>query len=183
MAAVFFGLEHDANRVPTGRMIAYREYHPATKREVEVHARAILQGEPRIPLCAGGSKSEDEWRARFAAAGLPIRLPPINDVEVGIDTVYATIVKGQFLVMDHLTGLLDELASYSRVLDPSGETTDAIEDKSDYHYLDCVRGIVTYLKRGGTLTWDAAPDPRARSMMSRAPEGVFGRQDEENRKW
>ena len=39
----------------------------------------------------------------------------------------------------------DEKAAYSRVLDDDGEPTDEIEDKADYHIMDCERYIWSYL--------------------------------------
>jgi len=48
-------------------------------------------------------------------------------------------------VFDHLAAYFDEKESYSRVLDEQGETTDEIEDKSDYHIMDCERYLWAYL--------------------------------------
>ena len=85
--------------------------------------------EPRIPLCAGGSKSEGQWRREFAAggtvngvrvAGIPIHgpaKPEVQSIEVGINRVFAAFALNQILVFDHLHRFLDELQSYSRELD------------------------------------------------------------------
>ena len=55
-----------------------------------------MEAEPRIPTCAGGSKSEGQWRREFAAggtvngvrvAGIPIHgpaVPEVQSIEVGI---------------------------------------------------------------------------------------------------
>src|ERR1035438_5015816 len=77
----------------------------------------LMKGEPRIPLCAGGSKSEGQWRREFAAGGtvggvrvpgLPIHGPAQSDVEVGIDRVWGAFNNNKLLVFDDLHGLLDE---------------------------------------------------------------------------
>jgi hypothetical protein len=112
---------------------------------------------PRIPLCAGGSKSEGQWRREFAAggtvnsvrvAGIPIHGPPKPEtqmVSVGINRVFGAFALNQILVFDDLHGLLDELQSYSYELDEMGEPTEKIEAKESFHLLDSVRYILGYL--------------------------------------
>jgi hypothetical protein len=92
--------------------------------------------EPRIPTCAGGSKSEGQWRREFAAGGtvngvgvpgIPIHgpsKPEVQSIEVGINRVFAAFALNQILVFDDLHGFLDELQSYSRELDEMGEPTE-----------------------------------------------------------
>jgi len=158
----------------TGRLYAYREYR-AGGRTAREHARHLLAGEPGIPYCVGGSKSEGQWRDEFTAAGLPVREPEISDVEVGITRVYGAIKRDEVMVFSDLAGLRAELGSYSRVLDERGEPTKDIEDKSDYHHLDAVRYILGYLKPdivAGTIG-TARPGTPGRSIVSEAPEGVF----------
>ena len=46
------------------------------------------------------------------------------------------------IVFSDLAGLLDELGSYSRAVDDAGNTTEEIEDKAAYHFLDACRYIV-----------------------------------------
>lgn len=145
-AALFLAEEQGLNGQPTGRYFAYREHHPGAKKAPEEHVRAILAGEPMQPYCVGGSSSEDEWRDKFASAGLPVHEPPVKDVEVGIDTVYAACVRGELVVFDNLVKLLDQLASYSRELDDAGEPTEKIEGKASYHLLDCLRYVLVHLK-------------------------------------
>ena len=113
--------------------------------------------EPRIPTCAGGSKSGGQWRREFAAggtvnrvrvAGIPIRgaaKPEVQSIEVGINSVFAAFALNQILVFDDLHGLLDELQSYSRELDEMGEPTEKIEAKETFHMLDAVWYVISYL--------------------------------------
>src|SRR5262245_11753121 len=170
-AAVFFA-EEVANGNPTGKLYAYREYK-AGGRTAAGHAAALLAGEPGIPQCVGGSKSEGQWRDEFRAAGLPVREPAVAEVEVGIDRVYGTIQRGELYVFDDLAGLLDELGSYSRELDDMGEPTEKIADKETYHELDATRYCLGWLKGGAVHFGTSLPDPSSRSLIADAPEGVF----------
>src|ERR1022692_3053677 len=147
---------------PTGRLFAYREYR-AGDRSAADHCYHLMKGdqlippEPRIPTCAGGSKSEGQWRREFAArgtvngvrvAGIPIHgsaKPETQVVEVGINRVFAAFALNQILVFDDLHGFLDELQSYSRELDEMGEPTEKIEAKETFHLLDAVRYVISYL--------------------------------------
>lgn len=152
-AAVFLAEEQNEKGTATGRYIAYREYL-AGGRTAKEHATIWKHNEPKAPRVIGGAKSEGQWRQEFSAAGLPIGEPLVSDVEVGIDRVYGAIKEGKLLVMSHLTGLLEQLRTYSRVLDERGEPTPAIEDKETFHYLDALRYIGTRLFRptkGGGL--------------------------------
>lgn len=129
----------------TSRLYAYREYL-AGGRTAKDHAGALLAGEPMVPQCVGGSKSEGQWRQEFRAGGLPVMEPAVIDVEVGIQRVYGTHKRGELFVFDDLTGYLDQKLSYSRVLDANGEPTEAIRDKNTYHYLDAERYILGWLR-------------------------------------
>ena len=109
--------------------------------------------EPHIPTCAGGSKSEGQWRREFAAGGtvsgvrvpgIPIHgpaKPEVQSIEVGINRVYAAFVLNQILVFEDLVGFLDELQSYSHELDEMGEPTEKIQAKETFHLLDAVRYV------------------------------------------
>ncbi len=136
---------HCGEEQETGRVIAYREYLEGNRTAKE-HAEHLLRGEPRIPTACGGSKSEQQWRDEFRRAGLPIKPPPISEVEVGIDRVFGMIANGQLIVMDHLEGLLGQLGTYSREVDDAGEPTEKIADKSSAHWCDSLRYIAAYLK-------------------------------------
>jgi hypothetical protein len=131
---------------PTGRYYLYREYL-AGGRTGAGHAAKLLSGEPTMPICVGGSKSEGQWRREFRAGGLPIREPDISEVEVGINRVYGGFKTNKLIIFDDLAGLLDEVRSYSRKLDAAGEPTEQIEDKETYHRLDALRYIGGWLFR------------------------------------
>lgn len=141
-AGVFF-----AEEPVSGRLFAYREYK-AGSRSAGEHAQHLLKGEVMIPTCVGGSKSEGQWRQEFALGGLPVLPPAVSDVEVGIDRTYGLVKQHKILWFNDLPGVLDQLASYSRELDPNGEPTEKIADKETFHYLDAVRYIIGYIATG-----------------------------------
>ena len=134
-----------AEEPSTDRLYAYREYK-AGGRTAKDHVKALLKGEPMILTCVGGSKSEGQWRQEFRSAGLPVREPPISDVEVGIDRVYGAHARGEIYVFDDLSGYLEEKLTYSRELDENGEPTEKIEDKEAFHYMDAERYVISRLR-------------------------------------
>ena len=69
----------------------------------------------------------------------------MKEVEVGIDRTYELFKTNRLYVFDDLTGLIDELGSYSRELDENQEPTEVIEDKAKYHRLDALRYICSHL--------------------------------------
>lgn len=147
-AGLFYAAEPKTNR-----LYLYREYK-AGGRTAKDHAAKLIAGEPMIPTCVGGSKSEGQWRQEFRDGGLPVQAPPISDVEVGIDRVYGAHARNEIYVFDDLSGYLEEKMTYSRKLDENGEPTEVIEDKSSFHFMDSERAIMSKLKQptGGPAT-------------------------------
>jgi hypothetical protein len=123
------------------KVYVYREYFGGG-RTAAGHAQELLRGEPGVPVTAGGAKSEQQWRDEFAAAGLPVYEPTIHGVEVGIDRVYGAFQERRLVIFADLHGLLDELRSYSRVVNDLWEATEEIESKEHYHRLDALRYIL-----------------------------------------
>lgn len=142
---LFYAEELGEAGVPTGRLYLYREYK-AGGRTAADHAKKLLEGEPMVPTCVGGSKSEEQWRSEFRSGGLPVQEPPISDVEVGIDRVYGAHARGEIFVFDDLSGYLEEKMTYSRKLDENGEPTEEIEDKSRFHHMDAERYVIAHLR-------------------------------------
>jgi hypothetical protein len=64
-AALFY-----AEEPGTKRLFLYREYH-AGSRTAKEHAVAMLDGEPMVPFCVGGSKRRASGGASFAWPGCP----------------------------------------------------------------------------------------------------------------
>lgn len=122
------------------RYYCYRQYKGSGRTAAE-HKAALLKDEPFSPLAFGGAKSENQWRDEFGATGLPVNLPEVSEVEIGINRVYGGFKKNQLFIFDDIIDLLDELGSYSRELDDEGQPTEKIENKSIYHFLDSLRYI------------------------------------------
>lgn len=85
----------------------------------------------------------------FRAAGLPVSEPRVADVEVGIDRVYGLIKSDRLYVFNTCARLIDELGRYSRELDDEGEPTEKIANKNEYHLLDALRYVGSFLAEGG----------------------------------
>lgn len=127
------------------RLYLYRVYH-AGDRSAKDHTKALLRAEDRLPQACGGSHSEGQWRMEFKQAGLNVLEPPIKDVEVGIDRVYAAFANDMLFIFDDLDGMREEIMTYSRELDDFGEPTEKIEDKATFHRLDALRYIIARLR-------------------------------------
>jgi hypothetical protein len=124
-----------------GRYFLYREYWQGGK-TAKQHTAAMLFGEETRPSeVFGGAASEGQWRSEFTQAGLFVARPPVSEVEVGINRVYGAFQKRQLYIFDTCPMTLDQVASYSRVLDDSGQPTEAIADKETFHLLDALRYI------------------------------------------
>jgi hypothetical protein len=153
-AGLFYAGEMADGR-PTERLYLYRTYK-AGGRTAGDHAEALLKGEPMVPVCVGGSHSEDQWRQEFRQGGLPVMEPPIKDVEVGIDRVYGAHKRGEILVFDDLVAYREEKTTYSRELNEMGEPTEKIADKSSFHYCDAERYLISHLRGGMVIETDTA---------------------------
>jgi hypothetical protein len=178
-AAVFLAQERNpATRQPTGRFLLYREYPDREgclpgKYAAPTHARRLLKPEAMVPTFVGGAASEDEWRGKFRAAGVPVLEPPISSVEPQIESVYAMLSQGKLLIASDCVGALDQLASYSRELDDDGEPTEKIDNDAAYHYLAALRYVCSWICRGGMAGYTVSPS-RERSAAESLPPGVFG---------
>lgn len=159
-AGIFYAEEPE-----TDRLYAYREYKAGGRTAAE-HAEQLLEGEPMIPTCVGGSKSEGQWRNEFRSGGLPVQEPPISDVEVGIDRVYGAHARGEIFVFDDLAGYLEEKLTYSRELDENGEPTEKIEDKETFHFMDSERYIISKLRAGNMASASSSRDLNESSSSS-----------------
>lgn len=145
-AALFY-----AQDPATGYFYAVHEYLPGAGRTVAEHVtlfKALTQGRTVLQR-RGGSHQEDGPRGEFTAHGWPISEPKVHDVELGISRVYALHKLKKLFVFRDCMHYLDEKRRYSRVLNDRYEPTDAIEDKSDFHLLDClVSGTMVATENG-----------------------------------
>jgi hypothetical protein len=98
----------------------------------------------------GGAKAEVQQRLDWQAAGVPVQGPSLDDVEAGIDRVIAMFKHKRLFVFDSCRGLLDELGTYSREVDESGQALEKIRDRECYHRLDALRYVVQGLQSSRT---------------------------------
>lgn len=137
----------------SGRLVLYREYVPHESRTCREHVVELMKGETHLPdVCAGGSKSEGQWRLDFEAAGYPIREPDQTDVEVGILRTYAQIKSGMIgtlpglIVSSDCKETLEQLANYVRPVDELGNILEGIEEKDTFHLCDSARYLISLLR-------------------------------------
>ncbi len=172
-----------ARASPSSPLHIYAEYL-AGSRTASAHAEHLMAGEPGFELWVGGSKSEGQWRKEFLQAGLHVIEPPISDVEVGIQRVYTMLKTGRMTISSACERLIDELQSYSRVLDEGGEPTEKIEDKEKWHRLDALRYLCAKLCPDDGSAPKLEYHPDSYSEVSKAPAGVFlSDTDDRGRDW
>lgn len=126
----------------------YRESLTGGKstREHVAEARAESKG-LNVRTWHGGSPSETQQRMDWTAAGLRVQPPRVADVESGIDAVIELFRTFRLYVFDDARGVLDELGTYRREVDATGEPTEKIADKSTFHRLDALRYVAQALVR------------------------------------
>jgi hypothetical protein len=179
-AGVFFAEDPEDKR-----LYAYREYH-AGGRTAQQHVQALLAGEPCVPFAVGGAKSEQQWRDEFRAAGLPVAEPDIVEStatqgrnsgprEVGINRVYAAFQRDQIRIFDDLVRTLDDILTYSRKLDESGNPTEEVDDPHSFHAADCVRYVLAHIRKTDMPFVIGLPPEGKGSVIKRAPQGGQGR--------
>lgn len=145
-AAVFY-----AEEPGTGRLFAYREYMGGNK-SIEEHVKELAKYESAgIPYAVGGARSEDQWRLEFGKAGMPVMPPNTDDVDIGIQRVYALHAMGSVIYFDTLSGILDQKGRYRRKRDREGNATDEIDQKNTFHFLDAERYILGTIRPGAGM--------------------------------
>jgi hypothetical protein len=129
---------------------SYLDGNMTTKEHVAKARRFSEFG--RVTQWVGGAGSEDQFRMDWKAQGIHVREPEIRDVESGIDAVTALLKENRLFIFDTEENqpLIEQLRSYSRQLDDSGQITDKIENKQKAHYADCLR----YFAVGTTMRYN-----------------------------
>lgn len=152
--AVNTALVYLAEDVERSAYYLYRESLSGGKTTAE-HANDAKEhtGHERVTTWAGGSKSEGQQRMDWRAAGVNVQDPVIVDVEAGIDRVIALLKHKRLFIFDICVKVLDEIGTYSRVVDENGQPTEKIKDKETFHLLDAIRYIVQHFgfPSGGEL--------------------------------
>lgn len=113
---------------------------------------------PRVVKWSGGADSEDQWRRDLGREGVPIGKPGVSSVDGGIDRVIALIKPRKLRVFKSLKVLRDQIGTYSREVDESGEPTEKIKDKDTFHVLDALRYLVVGFTGGAQPLPDKQPE-------------------------
>lgn len=134
-----------------GQLHVYREYMEPFGITTGGHVKNVLElsRRERIAAAVGGGPSERQARTDWTAAGLPLAESPVKEVWSGIDRVYALFKTMGLVIHGNCENLLSELGSYQRRRNQAGELTDNIKDKDQYHLLDALRYVVSWLTEPG----------------------------------
>lgn len=129
-----------AEDVERGAYYLYRETLEGGQSTKEHAASALSRSSgERVIAWYGGSGSEIQQRLDWLAAGIPVLGPPFDNVESGIDRVIGLLREKRLFVFENCRGVRDEFARYMRKVDQSGQVTEAIRDKENFHRLDGLR--------------------------------------------
>jgi hypothetical protein len=110
-----------------------------SSKEHVAETRKALEGKWPAVTSVGGSWGETQMRYDWIAEGWEMSRPSINDVEVGISTVIEAFKTRKVSISKDCKGLIDEIMTYARVLDGSGNPTNDIADKHSFHRCDALR--------------------------------------------
>jgi hypothetical protein len=150
-----------------GALHVYWEYVEPFGITTGQHAEQILalsgytaRGQPtekaeRIYAWVGGGPSERQQRLDYAGFGLPLVESPVHDVWAGIDHIAGLMHEGRLFIHDCCVNLLSEIGEYRRKQNQrTGEFTDQIENKEQYHGTDSLRYVLGWLTGSGEETQD-----------------------------
>lgn len=132
---------------PAGTMFCYREYLEGNK-SIKQHATDLKgksRGEPIAKKVASPLASERQWRREFSQVGWHLQECNISDVEVGIDRVWAMHQQDKIVYFNTMRGTLREKEEYRRKLDDNQQSTEQIENKEQFHFMDAERYIIADL--------------------------------------
>lgn len=144
-----------AHDLEKDRFVLYRESLSGGQSTPD-HARATLdvEAEENVVGRYGGAPGETQQRADWDAAGAPVFLPAIPDVEAGIERVYGLFKTRRLFIFESCRGVRDELGSYRRKLDANGQVTEEIVDKRKFHRLDALRYVAPALTGEAEVEWE-----------------------------
>lgn len=137
----------EGNSEPTGRYFVVRTYHAKEAREPEQHIQTATLGVNREIKAYGGAHGEDGWRQAWTRAGLRVREPLVNHVEVQIQGIWTAFADRRLIIFDDLMALIEEVTEYSREIDEDGEVGQKIKNDAKFHLLAALRYVGTRLFR------------------------------------
>ena len=142
---VDFGAVHTAllwlaENPVTNVFYLYREYLEGGKSTNQHCADVLKLGEgENVTRYTGGAPSEEQQRMDWYDGGIIVDKPGVSDVEAGIDRVISLLKTKRLYIFNTCKMVLDEIGTYARKLDDSGQPTEEIKDKAKFHLLDALR--------------------------------------------
>ena len=133
----------DNTRYPSAFYV-YRESLEGGKTNRQHAMQALgLARQENVVKWFGGAKSEGALREEWELAGVPVQAPFVSEIELQLDKVIELLKQHRLFVFDTCKGLLDDIATYSRKVDASGQPTDEIRDDNKYHYGAALRYVIS----------------------------------------
>ena len=169
---VDFGAVHTAKvwvaQDPESKLFyLYRESLEGNKTTAQ-HVASVRQYNENNLIAWGGAKSETQQRWDWSAAGLAVKEPLISDVESGINRVIALLKEKRLFIFNGCTGIIDEMGTYARELNDSGQPTEKIKNKNDYHHLDALRYVASAL--GGNMELPTSQPSQRSKWLEQTPQ-------------
>ncbi len=115
----------------------------------EEHVQWVLQRWGKV-IAVGGAPAETQFRMDWRQAGLPVYAPPVVEVEAGIDRIIRLVNMGKLRISKKCEELVNQLYTYHRVLDEQGRPTDRIYKQNEYHLVDALRYLSTWIAERST---------------------------------
>lgn len=109
----------------------------------------MWQGQATNVRYVGGAPGEVQARMDFGTYGIPVEMPWISDVDIGISNVIDLMKTDRFRVTRNCKGLISELHTYHRKLDDTNTPTNEIDNKRKFHRLDGLRYAGTIIHLDG----------------------------------
>jgi hypothetical protein len=129
----------------TGFFYIFHEYAPGP-RGADLHVKEwlkITQGYTVLRRVGGNQTTEDETRQLYSSHGWPITAPLRGEVNGQIERTRALFERNKIFIFDDMVGLLSQLSNCMWKLDDEGHTTNIIKDEAKYHYLACLRYLMS----------------------------------------
>ena len=129
----------------TGLFYIFNEYAPGA-RGADLHVKEwlkITEGYTILKRVGGNQTTEDETRQLYNAHGWPITAPLRGEVANQIERTRAMFERNKIFIFDDMVGLLSQLSNCMWQLDDTGHITNKIKDEAKYHYLACLRYLMS----------------------------------------
>lgn len=132
----------------------------------------LRRGMHKSVRVTGGAASEKQFRLDWGREGVAVSAPTVTEVEAGLDRIIALFKTGRIQIMDSCPKTIAQIIEYARVLDASGEPTEKIQNKEQYHFIDGLRYAAQLLRRPDSWTPLVASEGIIKIPMPGIPAGL-----------